>query len=211
MVISYSKWSTYQQCPRKFKLGYVDKIPVDFSSPAAVRGTEIHESIEDLLLEKREDLHPDIEFYTQFFQDIRPLGPIPEQAFCFDKDWEATDWDNPEAITRGFLDTHIPMEHTVLEYKTGKEYKEHIHQRHLYGLAGLLLNPKAEEYSVINVYLDQRKNVESTYQRSGIAAYKAKWEKDFAEINTDTIFAPNPSFKCRWCQHERAKGGVCPL
>jgi len=45
---SYSKIGTFQQCPLKYKLQYVDKLPVDQApSPAIERGLAAHKFAED--------------------------------------------------------------------------------------------------------------------------------------------------------------------
>lgn len=45
MWISYSKYSTYKQCPYKYKLQYIDKLPTD-PAPALFFGSTIHSCLE---------------------------------------------------------------------------------------------------------------------------------------------------------------------
>jgi RecB family exonuclease len=44
--ISYSQWSTYAECPFRWKLKYIDKLEPDSASIHAVFGTAIHETLQ---------------------------------------------------------------------------------------------------------------------------------------------------------------------
>ncbi len=65
---SYSKISTYQSCPRKFKYQYIDKIGKFEDSPALVRGRTLHYLIENPDLDESlysDEMKKNIEDYPE--------------------------------------------------------------------------------------------------------------------------------------------------
>lgn len=65
---SYSKISTYQSCPRKFKYQYIDKIGKFEDSPALVRGRTLHYLIENPYLDESlysDEMKKNIEDYPE--------------------------------------------------------------------------------------------------------------------------------------------------
>ncbi|HNS04918.1 MAG TPA: PD-(D/E)XK nuclease family protein [Candidatus Saccharicenans sp.] len=53
MVYSHSKLETYQNCPRKYKLSYLDRIPAEEEGIEAFLGSRFHEAMEKLYSELR--------------------------------------------------------------------------------------------------------------------------------------------------------------
>ena len=47
--ISYSQWATYEQCPRKWKLTYIDKLDSYTDSIETTFGTAFHETLQHYL------------------------------------------------------------------------------------------------------------------------------------------------------------------
>jgi len=47
--ISYSQWATYEQCPRKWKLNYIDKLDSYTDSIETTFGTAFHETIQEYI------------------------------------------------------------------------------------------------------------------------------------------------------------------
>ncbi len=214
-VKSYSQWGTYKSCPRKWKLSYIDGLPRSPAGPAAQRGTEIHESLENYMLKKSDVLHPDIHAnYGLMFMNLRNdhgETAVPEQSFNFNKDWESQDFDEKEGHVRGFIDCALPAPDFVdnLEYKTGKVYDDHKYQRRLYGLASLLLYPEVERVRVRNIYVDQKKEEAEEFSRNEVDSLKAEWEDRFKEMDSDDTWIAKPQFACRWCDFSKYKGGPC--
>ncbi len=78
MRISYSALETFQQCPLKYKLQYIDKIKVP-PSKEAVFGTLIHETL------------------RMFHDPARPLPPTEEELLKFyTQNWNFDVFDNPD-------------------------------------------------------------------------------------------------------------------
>jgi len=217
-TISYSGLSLYTGCPASFRRKYLLKEVVKYpptreTAPAMFRGTDIHNSIEDYLLGKRENLHKEIhKDYFKFCVNLKELETKPELAFAFDANWEPLPFDAEEAEIRGFMDAVLCTEDqlVVYEWKTGKEYPEHATQRHLYGLAALLMYPQHKEVTVTGVYLDQVKNVTNTYLRSQLSTYKWAWARRINKTKPPQPYPMRPSWKCRFCSYSKKQGGTCP-
>lgn len=212
---SFSQWAVYNQCPRKFKHRYTDKIATDYvTSPAAARGTEIHNSIEKLIKGEAETLHPEIEdMYGDFFRDLRDKYEChPEQRFAINTNWEECHWKDEDCLVRGFMDLVVDVAEddcTVYEFKTGKEWDDHKFQKLLYGMVTLILKPKIKDVTVVGVYLDEGRNAAVTYRREMLGTYKWTWDRRFDMLLKDKVCAPNPSFLCKWCDFNKDKGGQC--
>ena len=80
---SYSKIGTYEDCPRKFKYQYVDKLDVEgFESIEAFMGTRVHEALEKLYEAKK-------------FTKTIPLSKLLE---FYRKEWDRNWHDNIKIV-----------------------------------------------------------------------------------------------------------------
>ncbi len=212
---SYSRLSTFTQCPAKYNWSYVDKVDVErISSPAMERGTKIHNSLEAFVKRETEILHPDIhEHYGQFMFSIREnYECFPESRWAFDWLLRPCAYDEPMCMIRGFMDLKFVPENDnvqVYEYKTGKIYDEHAHQRWIYGVAALLEHPEKKGVDVTTVYLDQKKNVKTFYPSHMLREYKPMLIDEIREVDECEEFIPKPQFLCRWCNFSKQNGGPC--
>ena len=90
---SYSSWSTYKQCPAKFKFSYIDKLPRGAVHPNAKRGTEIHKSVEDFINGSQPMLHPEINSeYGHWITSLKNNSEcLPEPMWLVNSNWELID------------------------------------------------------------------------------------------------------------------------
>ncbi len=207
---SYSQISLYERCPRQFNLRYNEQLPTPKSQQAS-RGTEIHESVEQYLLGEITTPHPEISTYHPWLKELKDEGARPEQAFCFNLEWEPVDWKCETAYVRGYIDAVLEDDDglCIYEFKTGGIYEDHAHQRHLYGLAAMVLYPQYPQVEVISVYFDKHETVSVEYQRSMLNTYKYMWMQRIDKLNVDPHFAARPGPYCNWCPFSRKKGGPC--
>jgi hypothetical protein len=211
--LSYSKYSCWDKCPRKFKYRYIDKLE-EPKNTAMSRGTEIHESVEAYLLGKTDQLHPDIHsYYGQFMFGLRNAGVIPELKVAVDPLWKVVDWEGDTYI-RSVIDAHLPPDEagTVkgFEWKTGKMYPDHADQRELYMVKLKCQYPEAKRIEMTGVYFDLKKNsptglIPDYYQELKIEL----WDNKMRKILRDEVFEPNPTFACRYCHFRRDNNGPC--
>lgn len=218
MALSYSGYNMYVDCPSSFQRRYILKEktsaeePTPESAPAMFRGLDMHQAVEDLLNDKRNDLPKEISQYTPFAIGLRTKGASAEEAFAFDSKWERVDFDNPEAEIRGLLDCKLCTDEdlVIYEWKTGKVYESHVHQRSLYGLAALLMHPEHKTVTVITTYFDQGQNNQTVYHRDMLTTYKWVWERHINKTKPPQPYPMKPSWKCRYCDYSKNRGGKCP-
>jgi hypothetical protein len=210
---SYTQYSMYKQCPRKYKLRYIDKVPdTRPKNQAASRGTMMHDSVEQFFLRKTEYLAPEVAKYKQRFFLLREnYDCVPEEKFCFTAEWEPTDWDSEDGYLRGVIDLKYVDNNAVnmLEWKSGKVWDDHIEQRNLYGMAALLLHPEADKAKVTNFYFDKDKEIEQLYSKAALVMYKDVWSKRIDHMDAKQPYTPFPGFWCRWCPYSKKAGGPC--
>jgi len=216
MAISYSGYTTYLSCPSAFQRRYITKEeggarPTRQTAPKMFRGTDMHNCIENIINGGSDPLPKDIEHYHDFVCGLRDMGAKPEEPFAFNAAWERVDFEDPEAEIRGFLDCILAGDELIVyEWKTGKEYDDHVVQRNLYGLAALIMQPKYEKVRVITTYLDLGKNAETTYHAMMLSTYKWMWTKHINKTKPPQPYPMKPSWKCGSCQFSKNNGGKCP-
>ena len=216
MAVSYSRWTTHKQCGLKYRFQYVDKIAVDRGepSPALERGNRLHDNAENYVLGNCE-IDPDLAHVAQrlFFMKEN-FDCSPEQSWGFDWEQNALDFDDESAELRGLWDLLVKHKESggppsIFEYKTGKVYDDHKHQRHLYGLAALIHFPEVPHVEVITLYFDQKKEHSETFTREQVPAMLAEWKSRVEMMNLDGTWIPNPSWLCRYCDFSKDNGGPC--
>jgi CRISPR/Cas system-associated exonuclease Cas4 (RecB family) len=227
---SFSRYSTYKQCPLKLKLSAIDKINEPPNEPMA-RGARIHNLAEDFIKGKVPKLAPELKLFDKEFKRLRTMfkkisqSMVVEDNWAFTKDWDETSWDNWTACwVRIKLDCAHHESYTTLvvtDWKTGKfraeMNEEYVEQLELYALSALLLHEHVEEVRPRLAYTDLGKiypngtdEPELVYTRADIPRLKKLWEKRVKPMMNDTIFAPRPNSKCKWCfygQAGKVKGG----
>jgi hypothetical protein len=147
----------------------------------------------------------------------KTAGMTVEDDWAFTKAWERCRWDDwAKCWVRIKLDLAHPEQRgkllVITDWKSGKfrledtaEYKK---QLSLYALAGLLLHPKVEVVQPRLGYLDIGKFYQGDeYVQEDVPALKKLWGERVANLFQDTLFAPTPSSKCRWCFFGQAKKG----
>jgi RecB family exonuclease len=212
--VSYSGLSLYQKCPSAFYRRYIanEDVIKGESSPAAMRGSALHKAVEEFLL-GADELPDELEFYEEFFTNLRENQTLrPEAKWQFSHEWEELPFGSQDGMIRGIMDAALQNGDSayVYEFKTGKVYAEHMLQRALYGLAGLLLFPMAKECTVFTMYLDHHQHEVSTYEASSIKAYQWMWKQRAEEVWGNEHYPEKPSWKCKYCPYSQSRGGTCP-
>lgn len=213
---SYSRYADYKQCPLRFKLKYLDKVPEGEVSPAMVRGSDIHKEGEQYLKDPSISKVPDsYRHFAEMMQQLRDLKPMVEQQWAFDKAWTPTSWFGKKAWVRVICDAAVIYDDNtaeVIDFKTGRKYDTNEEQVELFGAATMMKFPDLTEVQVRLWYLDQPVDNEvlRTYTAKEKNAILRDWEKKVVPMFNDRRFAPTPNNKCRWCAYAKDKGGPCP-
>lgn len=228
---SFSRYSTYKQCPYKLKLTAIDKLK-EPPNPAMARGAAIHTAAEEYIKGKGRTLPVELKLFTDLFKMLRKQykksinGMVVEDNWSFTKDWTETEWDNwVHCWVRIKLDcAHHSDDETMVvsDWKTGKFRAEmnedYVEQLELYALAALMLHPHLKEVRPRLVYLDQGviyppEDNPMIFTQVDVPNLKKIWEKRTKPMLNDTTFAPRPNDKCRFCYFRASNktngGGQC--
>jgi len=216
---SYSRYYTYSVCPRKAKLGYIDKIR-EPANAAMDRGSKIHILAEKYVTSPdRVKIPEELKYFSEEFMRLRrrrkksPDSVLTEKQWAFTENWEPTGWFDRDAWCRVVLDVIIYNEKThtatVVDYKTGKIRDNHKEQLSLYALAMFTMFGDCKTVDASMWYLDQGEIGDTRYTRDQLEWLREEWEKKSKPMLNDTVFAPTPSWLCKWCFYSKDKNGPC--
>lgn len=113
---SYSKISTYEKCPRKFKFRYIDKLKVEFEvSIEGFLGNSVHESLEWLYKKVLENEIPTLkellEFYKKIWEENFSTGIKINNQNLAEKDY----FEKGILFLTKYYQKHAPFEDNTLE------------------------------------------------------------------------------------------------
>lgn len=218
---SFSRYADYSRCPLYFNEKYIAKsIPQD-ASPAMERGDKIHKGIAAWLIGNAEGL-PREAFQNpraeQIFQELRQMPKdniAVEQQWGFTAGFKPTGWFGNDTWFRNISDVALvydDMTAETLDWKTGKRYGKNAEQMECQGMAVLCKFLPVTNVTARMIYLDEKgKDIEDIEEFPARVKQSLidKWSKKVAPMFTDTVFAPRPNDKCKWCPLSRSAGGRC--
>jgi CRISPR/Cas system-associated exonuclease Cas4 (RecB family) len=163
---------------------------------------------------------PELERFEKEFEILRKAKATAEENWCFRDDWTATRYDDWNRVwLRVKTDAHYlevakkgrRRETTVhiIDYKTGREYPEHVKQRSLYALGAFLKYPDAVRAVAEHWYLEAGVERKTEYAAADLEDLKAEWSDKTTALLNDTTFAPRPGAYCQYCHFRKAQGGPC--
>lgn len=203
---SASSLETWTNCPRLWKAKYVDKVVPYVEHPAAKRGTEIHEKLENAVKTGQEP--EDIWTPSGLIGSLHQRRARAEVKVALDWDGKVADFDDTDAAIRGVVDVYLPTaSHTlILDWKTGKVRPKKI-QADVYTAFARALNPTDAQVSFRFVYVDQRKTV--PLDRDGLATTRIY--DLIQQVEEDTEHLPNPGWLCRFCDYYACRYNENPV
>jgi len=210
VILSFSQWSNYSECPRRWSHKYIDKLATDPAGPAAERGSIIHDQTEQYI--KKQVDTPVAKYHNDVLERFRNAAVVGTEAkYYFDDKWYPT---APKSATAAYVvvfDAYIlhPTEVEIGEWKTGKPKDEHAGQREIYALAGhrQFGLPKV---TATTYYLDGTAPPDKlTMHDTAVKNQIIKWQKRREQMMEDTFWPPRPGYYCRWCSFSKTKGGPC--
>ena len=218
IALSWSRLSDYNQCALKFKMKYLDKMPMfkmdDQNSPHLVRGNNVHKALESYVVQKNagndvpvtslqevESTKPFIDRYLSSYAMV-----MPETQIAVDKDWKQVEWFASDAYYRVIYDliainpTHV----AVVDYKAGKmrDYDggpNGFGQLHLAGGIALHLWPNIERVDSVYAYVDHKQTVPKVFTRDDSTRLREHFDAESLKVNSDKEFKPTINEFCKWC------------
>lgn len=215
---SYSKLIDFEQCPYRFKLKHVDRVPEE-KSDAADRGTHIHSLAEEFTNGKLKLLAPELRHFKDEFEVLRREYKAKtvslEGEWGFNKDWEIHDYRTAWLRMKADAVMHRKDNATaiVIDFKTGKKFGneiKHGEQVQLYALATAIREPWIKNITVELWYLDLDDITTTEYSRTQAISFLPGFEKRANKIFACKNFEPRANvFTCKWCSYGPNKQNVC--
>lgn len=226
LALSHSRLSDFNQCPRKFKLKYIDKLsnmnPKDMDKNIhLVRGQNVHKALENYVVQVNagtKDIQPSSmpevqsarEYVDGLFKSYDQV--LPELQLAVNDQYNQITWFDTNAYWRAILDLIAigKSKAIISDYKTGKfaEYDggpTGYGQLHLSGLLALELIPHVDEVETNYLFVDHRKIVSKTFTRDDLPRLRAHFDAEHAKVNAETVFAPIKNEYCKWCDANKAQ------
>lgn len=210
---SYSRVELYERCPLAFKLRHIDKVPEE-PSPAMERGNRVHADLAAHILGQG----PIPAEGAKMAGMLGELAALPmamksvEQEWGFDRHWNPTGWFGKDTWLRVKLDACVVYPDgtaDVIDHKTGKKYATNNDQMELFALAVFRKFPDVVQATTRLWYVDSGDEVAKDFVVVDADYLMARWEQRIEPMFADTVFAPRPNDKCRFCSYAKGKGGPC--
>ena len=213
---SYSRLSTYDECPKQYWYSYVENLPgFRPPSPAADRGTAIHLEGENYLLGKTHMYAPTFQRVAGHLMSLKARHAIPELKMASNEKWEAVDYKAPDAYFRGVIDVHYETEDGrvvhIEDFKTGQIYDSHPKQMETYVSLVASQYPDAKEFHTRLIYIDQGMVTPiKVTPVDRVKPIRIMLDARIKNAEADTIFPIRSGSHCRWCNYSKRFGGPCP-
>ena len=216
---SYSRYQCYSGCAFQAHCKYNEKLP-EPEVPAMQRGTAIHKMCEDFLNDGGR-VKKDIKLFSNELKELRRSNAVAEAEWAFTKTWQPTAWFDPWGAKkpvvwmRAKIDALVDAENSedgvmrIIDFKTGKVRDNYMEQLELYAVSGFAQRKKVKKIKTELWYLDHGVVHEEEFDRKHFPALKQLWNDRTRPMMNDVVYAPKPSFKCRWCSFSKDKGGPC--
>lgn len=218
---SHSKMSCYQECPRKFKFAYIDKIKVFKDKPYFEKGKWFHYCLEyypkptpkPYQFKWPENVVKVDKFVGQLKEILAPGTEISdlllkyslrrEFTFYFDENVK------PQSKKAGAMMTGIidyvgqkePGTLIIADWKSGKSKVKDDGQVKLYALWGFSAAPNINEITCGFYYLESGEKHEVTFERSQYDDLVQDCINKIDRIESDEEFPRKTNSRCQWCDY----------
>ena len=225
---SYSRLKTFEQCPYRAYLAYVEKRPEppEIDKKAAERGVAIHTECENYIKGAADTLtNPaaKAQHILDPLRDAYKLGKVKvEDDWGFTLEWSPTGWFDADVWCRMKLDAlHYTSDVTAdaYDWKSGKKFGNevsHAQQGQFYAIGTFMFDPGLQEVTTRFVYVDQAAcgppSVRVYTRDKAMSFFKSMNDRALA-MTTATTFPAKPNkINCRFCPYSpNTKGDKsCP-
>ena len=210
---SYSRLSTYEDCPKQYWYSYVENMPgFRPQSPAASRGSAIHDLGERYLKGELKIYPPEFQKVSGHAMLLKRMGAQAELKLAVTDKWEPCDYKDPNAYLRGIIDILYPEDKHIhiQDWKTGQVYPGHPVQMENYVAIAAAHFPEATHFITRLVYIDQGiVTPPKTTEVHRLKPIRMLMDGRIKNAEDDTIFPTTPGAGCKWCEYAKKYGGPC--
>lgn len=231
IALSWSRLSTYMQCPRQFHLKFISKtFREEEKSVHLIKGEELHKQLEQYVLARNGHAPMPIGFTPSVRETLPYVDKLytlydalyPEAQLAADVTWKPTEWFAPNTAWRSIWDITAVRPQTcfVGDYKSGKiyPYGDTFGQLHLSAVMGLNRFEEVPEVTAAYIYIEHKKIEPIRVTRAPTDEVDSKgkpiphlkevqvyFEGWFDRVQLEKNWDPVVNENCRWCQATRAQ------
>lgn len=227
MPLSFSRLSTFEQCPAQFDYLYVSKRVQSTSNEAADYGDRVHKVLEAygnaigqgqeakeaaVALEDTDEARSTLKQWGGVVEKImaRPGTKLFEQQMSVNRQLQPVEWFAKDVWIRSIADVLVVDGDTAycLDYKTGK-VKDNPTQLQLFAAMVMWHFPEVKTVKTSFVWLRFNEMTNAKYERRFLGALWRGLEPRFdkvQEIIDLGVFNTKPSGLCPWCPAK----AICP-
>ena len=199
---SFSRWKVFNECRARYEFQFLQKLEQP-ENKHQVRGTFVHKLAENFL-DMGGKIPKELKEFAAELKIIRKLGAISERTLAFTKSWQETvfdDWANCWLRVKIDADITEPTTATLIDFKTGKPWKDTKDQSELYAVAKMQRVKEIESVDVEFWYTDSGEVVPYFYSRiRDFKKLKQKWQARAQEMLAARTFPfTKNAYACKYC------------
>lgn len=218
IALSWSRLSTYQQCPLKFHLQFISKtFKEEEKSIHLVKGEQLHKQLEDYVIAKNGGAAMPLGFSPEVKQTLPYVDKLyelydsihPEAQIACTQDWKPAEWFDKTVGWRAIWDVVGLKASTcyIGDYKSGKiyPYGSTYGQLHLSAVIALNRFKEVPEVNAAYIYIEHKKVTPIKVTRAELPKVQEHFDKEFEKVQMEKTWDPVPNDNCKWCQATRAQ------
>lgn len=232
IALSWSRLSTYKQCPLKFYLQFITKtFREEEKGIHLIKGEQLHKQMEDYVNARNGLATMPLGFSPEVQQTIPYVDKVmklytsvhPEAQIACREDWTPTEWFAKDTAWRAIWDlTALAPTHVYIgDYKSGKiyPYGEGFGQLHLSAVIGLNKWKEVPMVDATYIYMEHKKitpikvfrdpNHGQTDERGRpyphLQQVQEYFDEEFQKVQMEKTWDPTPNDNCKYCQATRAQ------
>jgi CRISPR/Cas system-associated exonuclease Cas4 (RecB family) len=211
--LSWSRLTTYNQCPLKFHLQFISKsFPTEEKSIHLVKGEQLHKQLEDYVIAKNGGSQMPLGFSPEVRETLPYVDKLftvydqvhPEAQVSCDSNWQPVEWFDKKSKYRAIWDV-VGLRNEACfigDYKSGKIYPltAPYGQLHLSAVIALNRFKDVPEVTGAFIYIEHKKVVPIKVTREELPAVQGHFDEEFEKVQKETKWDPTPNEFCKWCQ-----------
>ena len=208
---SFSRLQDWKSCKLKAYLKHAKRIPDPRPSPAAERGTVIHQMAEDFIRGEITVLPVELAHFEGEYRSLAKSykrGDVElEGEWGLDRDWNQVDYKGAWGRVKLDLFYRMGESHAALvDYKTGRKdgnENKHAEQLQFYATVSFCRFEWLETVDTELYYLDKNELTKISFEREkAFQRYLPHWNDLAIEMTEATEFPANPNIvSCKYCPY----------
>lgn len=218
IALSWSRLTTYQQCPKKFHLQFITKsFPEEEKSIHLIKGEQLHKQLEDYVIAKNGGAAMPLGFSPEVRSTLPYVDKLftlydqvhPEAQVAANIEWRPVEWFDKSTAWRAIWDVVglKPATCFIGDYKSGKiyPYGATYGQLHLSAVIALERFPEIPEVNAAYIYIEHQKINRIKVTREELPVVKLHFEREFDKVQKEANWDPTPNEFCKWCPATKAQ------